>query len=136
MLAFRLALLAIVGGSAILGLSTFLFQQNILTPTSWMVLSGFGLFLAYTVFQGILFERMIAAFREKGNVGFLMYLADAFGYLGSASVLIFHNFSRSKLDWLPFFIYSAYCFAGITVLLGTVALLYFNIKSRNFKTTS
>ena len=43
----------------------------------------------------ILFERMLAAFGLSGKCGFLMYLADSFGYLGSILVL----FGKDFLNW-------------------------------------
>jgi hypothetical protein len=124
-LAFRLILGAVVLGGVVLGGCTWLFQQQYLSPMGWVVGSGFGLFLAYTVFQGILFERMIAHFREAGNVGFLMYLADAFGYLGSAAVLFWRNFGANNLDWLAFFSQAALLGSGLVVLMGSAAMLYF-----------
>jgi hypothetical protein len=127
-IAFYTTLLFVVFGGLILGVSTFLFQQKMLSPTVFMVSSGFGLFLGYTVFQGILFERMIAHFQEAANVGFLMYLADAFGYLGSAGVLIFKNFGNKSVDWLTFFTSAAYITSLLTVFSGLLAFFYFKNK--------
>jgi hypothetical protein len=39
-----------------------------------------------------LFERLLATTRDKGNIGFLMYLVDAFGYLGYVGVIICEGF--------------------------------------------
>lgn len=129
--AFHLTIFAVMLGGAILGISTYFFQKNWISPTVWMIASGFGLFLGYTVFQGILFERMIAALRETANVGFLMYLADAFGYLGSAGVLVFKNLGRAQLDWLPFYTTAAYLTAVLTVVFAGGSLFYFHQKERN-----
>ena len=38
-----------------------------------------------------IFERLIAMTRDRGNLGYLMYLADAFGYLGYVAVMLAHN---------------------------------------------
>jgi hypothetical protein len=67
------------------------------------VLSGAGIFLSYILFNGVLFDRLLAAFREPGNAGFLIYVADAVGYLGSVLVLLWRNFGRSDLNWVDFF---------------------------------
>jgi hypothetical protein len=34
---------------------------------------------------GVLRERLMAMTRDRGNIGYRMYLADAFGYLGYAA---------------------------------------------------
>ncbi|HPI06421.1 MAG TPA: DUF5690 family protein [Saprospiraceae bacterium] len=94
----------IVIGSALLTIgSTLLFQQKMLSPVAWFVLSGAGIFLSYILFNGVLFDRLLAAFREPGNAGFLIYVADAVGYLGSVLVLLWRNFGRSELKWVDFF---------------------------------
>lgn len=47
---------------------------------------------------------MIASYKVAGNVGFVMYIADAFGYLGSLLVLFLKEFSGLHISWLNFFI--------------------------------
>jgi hypothetical protein len=123
--AFWLNHLAIAFGCAVLLIATFLFENNLLSPISWMVLCGFGLYLAYILFQSLIFERMMATFREAGNVGFLMYVADAFGYLGSVSVLLYKNFFQHSGSWRSFFHVGtlAVGFFGIFLVMGS--LFYF-----------
>ncbi|HLX92074.1 MAG TPA: DUF5690 family protein [Puia sp.] len=48
----------------------------------FMVLVGFGLYTPYVAIHTTIFERLIAITKEKANIGFLMYLADAAGYTG------------------------------------------------------
>ena len=55
---------------------------------AFMVLIGFGLYLPYVSVHTTIFERLIAMTRERGNVGFLMYLADSIGYLGYVVVIV------------------------------------------------
>ncbi len=129
-LAFRVTLLAISAGGLLLGGATWLFEQGQLSPLTWMILAGFGLFIGYTLFQGILFERMLAHYRETGNVGFLMYLADAFGYLGSAGVMLWKNTgSTGAMNWLGFFTTVSYVIAGLSVLFSLAAMVYFFQKN-------
>lgn len=64
-----------------------------LSAMTFMVACGVGLYVPYVAFHTTIFERLIAASRLP-NLGFLMYLADAMGYLGYAAVLIV----RSNLD--------------------------------------
>jgi hypothetical protein len=68
---------------------------------------------------------MIATYRTAGNVGFLMYLADAFGYLASVAVLFAKEFWGLQLTWTQFFMQAIWiiCTAGVA---GTaVSALYF-----------
>ena len=123
-------------GSISLGFSTFLFHSGNLNPFTWMVVSGFGLYICYVPFNCLFFDRFIGAFRIKGNAGFLIYLADAFGYLGSVAVLLYKNFGQPSLSWIDFFMYSAYSVAGIGVVVTISSILYLKRKYKKYKTHS
>jgi hypothetical protein len=69
-----------------------------------MTISGFGMYICYIPFNGIYFDRMIAAFDIKGNVGFLIYIVDSFGYLGSVLILLVQEF-RFGTDFMAYFLY-------------------------------
>jgi hypothetical protein len=58
------------------------------------------LYMVYVPFNGILFDRLLAALNERGNVGFLFYTADFCGYLGSVLVLLIKNFGKNPISWL------------------------------------
>ncbi len=120
----------LIGGAALTILSTFLFQKGMLSPIPWMILSGGGIFLSYILFNGVIFDRLLAAFREKGNAGFLIYMADSVGYLGSVLVLLWRNFGKNDLEWVAFF--SDLCLYGSAAifLLGALSLGYIRGKQR------
>ena len=120
----------------LIGLSTWLYQLEIISPLLWMVLTGFGLYACYVPFNGIFFDRMIATFKINGNVGFLIYIFDAFGYLASIGVLLYKNFGQSSLSLANFFIYSTYLISGIGIIVITTSLLYFKIKHQKQQTTA
>ncbi|MFT4803534.1 MAG: MFS family permease [Psychroserpens sp.] len=120
-------------GSISLGVSTYLFHNGIISPFTWMVVSGFGLYICYVPFNCLFFDRFIGAFRIKANAGFLIYLADAFGYLGSVAVLLYKNFGQSSLSWIEFFMSSAYAIAGIGFVVTISSILYLNGKFRMHK---
>jgi MFS family permease len=124
-IAFRVNIITIILGCLLLGLSTYLFQQNAISPESWIISCGFGLFVGYTIFQGIIFERMVAVLKERANAGFLMYFADSFGYLGSATILLLRNFATEAVNWVTIFTWACYITAGVNLVLGVVALVYF-----------
>jgi hypothetical protein len=119
-----------LGGGLTLAGSTFLFQQHWIDPFTWMVLSGFALFVPYIIFNGILFDRLLAAFRESGNVGFLMYVADSIGYLGSVSVLLWRNFGFSDMSWIDFYCDLCYIGAVFIIAMMVFSWVFFHAKSR------
>ena len=75
-------------------------MQHLTSPFWWMVLSGLGIYMAYIPFNGVLFDRLLAVLKEKANVGFLFYLSDFAGYLGSILVMLFQNLSGKTNSWL------------------------------------
>jgi len=120
----------IVAGALLLGLSTLAFQAHLLTPLSWMILTGAGLYLAYTPFNAMLFDRMIAAIGKAGNAGFLIYIADASGYAGSVALLLYRSLAAPAMDWLSFYIACAYATAVIVGVLTICSAVYFAQKGR------
>lgn len=114
--------------SILVGVSTFLFQHGAMSPVIWMVLIGFGLYACYVPFNCIFFDRMIATFKIKGNAGYLIYIADSFGYLGSMAVLLYKNFGQPNSSWLQFFVNATYCIAFLGVGVSVVSMFYFQKK--------
>jgi hypothetical protein len=115
-------------GLLLVGGSTWLFQIGWISPVIWMILVGLGLYLGYVPFNSILFDRLLATFQYSGTLGFAMYLADSFGYLGSVGVLFFKEFGFKNLSWLNFFIQSGYVIACVGGILTLLSLIYFQRK--------
>lgn len=115
-------------GFALAGTSSILFINGKMDGPLWMQLTGLGLYMGYIPFNCIFFERLIASFRVAGNVGFLIYFADAFGYLGSVIVMLSKEFMQLQLNWSQF--YSQGVVAGSFFgLAGTVfSWFYFRKK--------
>jgi hypothetical protein len=101
--AFRMNHVIIVGGFALAAGATFLYHLHLVSPVTWVVSASTGLYLGYVPYNCFYFERMLAAYRIEGNVGFLIYIADAFGYLGTVIVLLVKEFAQIKLSWVNFF---------------------------------
>jgi len=104
------------GGAALIGLCTLLFQLGLIGPESWMISVGLGCYLAYVPFGSMLFDRLIAAAGWVATAGFMIYVTDAFGYVGSVAVTLFKDFGAKDLSWLEFFTLFSYftsilCFA-------------------------
>jgi hypothetical protein len=81
-LALMLVAFAVIAGAALLQ------RQGKLPGFPFMVACGIGLYVPYVAFHTTVFERFIAAAKRPCNIGFLMYLADSFGYLGYAAFIL------------------------------------------------
>jgi hypothetical protein len=119
----NLALVAI--GLALAGGCSLAFQAHLIGPVSWMIALGAGLYLAYTPFNALLFDRFIAASGRSGTAGFLIYVADAWGYAGSVALLVVQNVFGLKLSWVDFLILISYAAACVGLLLIGGAGVYF-----------
>jgi len=128
--AFKYYHYILFAGILTVGFSTYLFQNGSISPFYWMVLSGFGMYICYIPFNGIYFDRMIAAFDIKGNVGFLIYVVDSFGYLGSVLILLYKNFGSAKTSWLNFYIHLNYIIVAIVLITSIIAFLSFRKKAK------
>jgi hypothetical protein len=126
--AFMLAHFFIALGFIVAGVSTYLFTKEIITPYWWMTLVGLGLYMVYIPFNSVYFERLIATFRFTGNVGFLIYVADSFGYLGSVSVLLSKEIFKVQLNWVHFFSNSVMVLSVAGVFISIYAARYFSKK--------
>ena len=119
----------VAGGFALLGLSTLAFQAHVIGPLVWMILAGSGLYIAYNPINAALFDRMVAASGRVATAGFLIYVADSSGYMGSVVLLLWRNFGQARLDWLQFFIMGAYATSLVGAVCTAGAALYFHRRS-------
>jgi hypothetical protein len=100
-----------------------------------MTLVGLGLYTAYIPFNSIFFERMIASFKVAGNVGFLIYLADSFGYLGSVGVMLSKEIFQIKLGWAQLYPKAVVLFSIIGISGTLISYFYFSKKYNQFKSS-
>ena len=107
----------IIAGFTLAAAATAGFHLHLLSPVAWIICASAGLYLGYVPYNCFYFERMLAAYKEPGNVGFLIYIADAFGYLGTVVVLLVKEFVRIKYTWVDFFTGMFYCSAAGGILL-------------------
>lgn len=126
--AFMLSHLFIALGFILAGVCTYFFRNNAISPIWWMTLVGLGLYMVYIPFNSVFFERLIASFRFTGNVGFLIYVADSFGYLGSVSVLLSKEIFKVQLNWVSFFSNSVMMLSVAGVLITLFSAGYFSRK--------
>lgn len=109
--AFSVTHLLVIFGIVVSVTATILFNLKIINALIWMTTATTGLYLSYLPFNCMYFERFLSAHRVKGNVGFLMYIADSFGYLGTVIVLLIKEFVHLKTTWVHLFSILFY-FAG------------------------
>lgn len=130
--AFQMNNVIIVGGFALAAGATILYHLHLVSPVVWITAAYSGLYLGYVPYNCFYFERMLAAFKVPGNVGFLIYIADAFGYLGTVVILLVKEFVKIKYSWVDFFTGMFYVSAAggiLLVLWGSV--LYAKIYRKN-----
>ncbi|HEY0742939.1 MAG TPA: DUF5690 family protein [Chryseosolibacter sp.] len=125
--------LIIIAGMLLIGIGTLMYEQKQIEAPMWMILIGVGLYLGYVPFNSIFFDRLIAAFRYIGTVGFIMYVADAFGYLGSVSVLFLKEFTYTQLSWVEFFVSGGYAISILGTLLITGSMIYFHLRHKQLQ---
>ncbi len=117
-------------GFIIAGLSSYLFINQNMPPIWWMTLIGLGLYMVYIPFNSVFFDRLIAAFKHTGNVGFLIYLADSFGYVGSVGVMLSKEIFKVQLNWVTFFSTSVIWLSIAGLALTIFSSVYFYTKYR------
>lgn len=103
-------------GLALVALASLAFTAHFLGPVAWMVVMGSGLYLAYTPFNGMLFDRLVAAGGSAANAGFLIYLADSFGYAASVALVVLRNLTSVSLPWARFLTFASIG-SGLTGLI-------------------
>ncbi len=134
-LAFRTIHIVIIAGFLLAGSASLLFVTGRMNGLLWMQLTGLGLYMGYIPFNAIFFERMIASFRVAGNVGFLIYIADAWGYLGSMGILVWKEMGRPTLNWVHFYSVTVLILAVIGVVSTVLSYIYFNRKYQMLSST-
>lgn len=128
--AFDLALGVSVAGLALVGLTLAGWQAGVLPGFAFMVLLGLGLYLPYVAVHTTVFERLIALTRDRGNMGYLMYLADAAGYLGYVAVMLGRSRMRPAEGILEFFCATSAWLAGLAALSFAGAWWWFGRRTR------
>ena len=118
----------IFSGFILAGASTLLFKTNLLSPLWWMTLVGLGLYMVYIPFNAVFFDRLISTYKYASNVGFLIYIADSFGYVGSIGVLLSKEIFKIELNWVTFFSNSVMILSVVGGFLTIFSLIYFSKK--------
>jgi len=93
-----------------------------------MITMGLGLYLPYVAIHTTVLERMIALTRDHGNLGFLMSVVDAVGYLGYVVVLLARKTISGETKMLGFYLDMSLIAAVICIAATAVSAWYFSSK--------
>lgn len=120
----------IISGLLLSVVATLLIKMDLMSPFYWVMLTGMGIYMGYIPFNCLLFDRLIAAFKSAGNVGFLMYLADSFGYLGSVAIVTVKQFGLWQgMSWHLFYTNGILIFCSASIVLMGGSWWYFRRKA-------
>ena len=123
--AFTMSLALVAAGFLLVIGCLMAHGRGAMSAFPFMVLVGFGAYVPYVAYHTTVFERLIAAFREKANLGYLMYLADAFGYLGYVAIMILRSWLNPEIDFLRFFILTSYVIAATCIAISVGLAVYY-----------
>jgi hypothetical protein len=109
-------------GGILAGLSTGLLQNGTISASTWMTLTGIGLYAAFIPYQAILFERLLAHLRVAGTAAFLISLCDSYGYLSTVGLYFYQAFGGAREGWSVLLAKGGYALAALLPLLMLAAL--------------
>lgn len=123
--AFFVAIEVGMAGALLMLVAVAALERGWLGSFAFMVLLGTGLYLPYVAVHTTIFERLIAIKRDRGNLGFLMYVADSAGYLGYCLLIIARGALPSGGGFLRFFEATCAIIGVLTCICLGMAGLYF-----------
>ena len=122
-----------IAGMALMAGATLMHDLQMISGLWWMILIGFGAYLAYVPFGAVLFERVMASTKATGTAVFAIYLSDAVGYTGSVGIQLYKDLGAADLDYFQFLRVFTYSMAGVGIVLFIFSGLYFVQKAKQAK---
>lgn len=118
----------VIAGCLTMTYVSFHYETLNLKPVTGLFIQSLSLYIAYLTFQTIFFDRFIACFRIKGNVGFFIALIDFIGYLGTVTLLSTKEFLNIELEWFALFNHIAGFVGATCSILFIVASILIHRK--------
>ena len=118
-----------ISGMLLMGVATVLKDMGTINGMWWMILIGFGAYLAYVPFGAVLFERVMASTRAAGTAVFAIYLCDAVGYTGSVGIQLYKDLGHPDLNYYQFLRMFTYAMAITGTVLFLLSSVYFYRKA-------
>ncbi|MBU6324445.1 MAG: hypothetical protein KJS92_03070 [Bacteroidetes bacterium] len=109
-------------GLLLLLVSTLSFLNGGMYATTWLFMVGLGCYVGYILLNISLFDRVISISGYNANAGFLLYIADAWGYLGSVGITVSRYLLPGPDSWTQWLGY-------ITMASSIVGLMAFIMAS-------
>lgn len=116
-------LVLVVISCIFMGYISYNYEALQLSTVTWLFVQSLTLYISYLAFQTIFFERFIACFKVKGNVGFFIAIIDFLGYVGTVIFLLVKGILHKGTDtnWFAFYNDISFIVSGLCVLLFTSA---------------
>ncbi|WP_216821107.1 DUF5690 family protein [Singulisphaera sp. GP187] len=112
-------------GFGLLAVALLARQYELIGGFGFMVLIGLGFYLPYVAIHTTVFERLLAMTRDRGNIGFLMYVADSIGYLGYVIVMLSRNAYHGEVDFLGLLTRACWLAVGLATVCLVLCWRYF-----------
>lgn len=120
-----LILLSLVCASTIMMTYISLNYESLnLSPVTWLFVQSLALYIAFLTFQTIFFDRFIACFRIKGNVGYFIAMIDFIGYTGTVLVLCTKEVFQIETNWFELYNQMSVCVGVISTVMFTGAAIF------------
>lgn len=91
-----------------------------LSPVVWLFAQSLPLYIAYLAFQSVFFDRFIACFKIKGNVGYFIALIDFVGYVGTVTLLFTKELLNINIDWFV-------AYNKMSAIVGVISAVSFSL---------
>ena len=125
----------ITTGALVLGVATLLLKQGLLSPTTFYIVNGVGLYIAFVPYQSIFMDRLLASLGTVATASFLIAIADAYGYLSTVSLYLVRDivskFMGYELPWVSLLMVSSMVVMVAVPLSLCAAMLYFRPKLKD-----
>jgi len=119
----------VAAGAVLMGSATLLLEGGRLSPTSFYLLNGAGLYIAFVPYQSILMDRLLASLHTIATASFLIAIADSFGYLSTVALYltrdVYGAFAETELRWGTLLVISSYVVAVAVPLAMIGCAIYF-----------
>jgi hypothetical protein len=126
--AFFTALLVCGCGMGLLAAALLARKTGTVSSFTFMVMLGLGLYLPYVAVHTTILERILALTRDRGNIGFLMYLADSVGYLGYVIVMLARQFWSADVDFIVWLSTLCWITIGISITCLAISWRHYAVK--------
>ena len=119
-------------GAVLTGVSTILMNADLISPKTFFVINGIGLYIAYVPFQCILIDRLLATLDTVATAAFLIAAADAAGYVAVVALYLSKNVygrvTGVQINWAELLMFASYVVATLVPVAMIICAIYFRNK--------